>query len=106
ALRALEDLAVHAQDVDSQLHGLLMSFGPVHLVAGAELGGVMRPIQGVGERAPPVDLHDLDLRPRGGQPLADERIIIGAPLTRYFEDLVVFLEEATMAGGGGGTALE
>ena len=53
--------------------------GPEHLVARPEGGGRVRAVEGVGQGPVAVDLHDLDLRPRPGQSLADEGVAVTAP---------------------------
>ena len=70
AVVAPQDLAIHAEDVHGQQHRLLMRLRPEHLVARPERGRGAGPVEHVGERAVPVDLHDLDLRPRTGEALA------------------------------------
>src|SRR5579872_1671667 len=73
-LIAREDLAVHPEDVERQLHRVAVVLGPVHLVGGAEGHRGVVAGEGRGERAQAVDLHDLHLRPGLGEALADERV--------------------------------
>ena len=80
--RAGEDLAVEPRMSMARSMVLLVVLGPEHLVAGAQGGGVVGAVEGVGQGAVAVDLHDLDLGPGAGQALADQRIGVACPVGR------------------------
>jgi len=66
----------------------------------------MGAVDGVGQGAVPVDLHDLDVRPGPGQALADQGVLLLAPATGLLYDEVELAGETTVPGGGRGAALE